>query len=176
MDKEVSRMIRLASATSAERPATDKMEPAEFAREVRRLAIDAYKALTYPDVSGDELARLKHRSQALLGQIRASRAIEMTKWLCSVNRAIDVRLRYENKVGHREHLADVAKAGASCDELAVPLIRLFAVPECDAQKNAWPPRRGGGQAQGELRSPAPVRGLSRVSSTRRDSTPAEGRL
>jgi hypothetical protein len=92
-------MIRLAKAMCAERPATYEMEPEEFAGEVRRLAIDAYKGLTYPDVPRDELARLKLRSNALFRQSRASKAIEMTKWLCSVSRAIDVRLQYEKKVG-----------------------------------------------------------------------------
>ena len=91
-------MIRLAKAMRAERPATNEMEPEEFAREVRRLAIETYKGLTYPDFPGEELARLRHRSRALLRHSRTSRSIEMTKWLNSVNRAIDVRLRYENKV------------------------------------------------------------------------------
>jgi hypothetical protein len=91
-------MIRLAKGMCAERPATGEMEPEEFAREVRRLAIDTYKGLTYPDVPGDELARLKLRANALFHHSRASRAIEMTRWLRSVNRAIDVRMKYEGKV------------------------------------------------------------------------------
>ena len=132
MENEASKMIRLAKAVAFERTGADEMGPEEFAREVRRLAIDAYRGLTYPDVPPDKLARLKHRSQALLGQIRGIRAIEMTKWLCSVSRAIDVRLRYENKVGRSARQTTVAKANASCDESAFPSIRLFAAPESNA--------------------------------------------
>jgi hypothetical protein len=132
MENEVSKMIRLANTVAFERSGAHEMEPEEFAREVRRLAVDAYRGLTYPDVPRDVLARLKRRSQVLLDQIRESGAIEMTRWLCSVDRAIDVRLRYEDKVGPSASQTEVAKSTERCEARARPLIRLYADPECDA--------------------------------------------
>ena len=129
-------MIRLAKAMGAKQTGIDEMDPAEFAREVRRLAIDAYKALTNPDFPEDGLTRLKHRSHALLCQTRVPRAIEMTRWLCSVNRAIDARLGYEGKVATSKRRTDVAETQSSCGRSAYPRIHLVTIPERDVRMPA----------------------------------------
>ena len=91
-------MLELSPGCCREETDPDALEPEEFAREVRRLAIDAYRALTYPAGPHAELTRLNHRSTGLLCQTRVPRSIDMTKWLCGIQCAIDARLRYQEKV------------------------------------------------------------------------------
>jgi hypothetical protein len=103
-------MIRIVPEGSCEPVDPNDRDPQDFAREVRRLAIDAYKALTYPDVADYALADLKLRSADLIRLSHAPRGSEITKWLRSIDRAIETRLQYEEKVSpgaRRVVIADV---------------------------------------------------------------------
>ena len=79
----------------------DAIDPLGFARQVRRLAIDAQRTLAYSDASIEELTCLKHRSKGLLHQIQVPRTIGSVRWLCVVDRAIDISLRNREKVSPR---------------------------------------------------------------------------
>jgi hypothetical protein len=94
-------MSQLSLRSCCERADSDAFTPEEFAREVRRLAIDAYRALTYPDVQRAELDALKGRASDLVSLTQVPRSPEMTRWLRNIGRAIDVRLRYDKKVTPR---------------------------------------------------------------------------
>jgi hypothetical protein len=61
-------MIELAPECCREKPDPEAFGAEEFARDIRRLAIDAYRALTYPDVPDADLTRLKRQSEGLLCQ------------------------------------------------------------------------------------------------------------
>jgi hypothetical protein len=91
-------MFELSPRCCCEPADPDAFTPERFARDVRRLAIEAYKALTYPDVPQAELDGLKGRALELVSQTQVPRSPEMTRWLRNVGRAIDVRLEYDTKV------------------------------------------------------------------------------
>ena len=50
----------------------DTLDPAEFAQDVRQLAIDAHRSLTRPDTRVDELIDLKSRVENLSREIHGS--------------------------------------------------------------------------------------------------------
>jgi hypothetical protein len=119
---EESSMCELSLRSCCGQDDSDAFTPERFAREVRRLAIDAYKGLTYPHVPQAELDGLKRRASELFGQTEVPRSAEMTRWLRNIGRAIDVRLKYDTKVSpspRRKGVAD-GRIGRS------PAPRLFA--------------------------------------------------
>ena len=118
-------MIELAPGCCREKTDPDALDPEEFAREVRGLAIDAYRALTYPDVSDAELTRLKRRSEGLLRETQVPRASEITQWLCSVHRAIDLRLRYQENVDPATSQTELVEVCTCCDRYSLLPLRLL---------------------------------------------------
>jgi hypothetical protein len=125
---EALSMIEIAPGCCREGTAHGAFDPEGFARGVRTLAIDAYRALTFPDVAGAELTRLKRRAEGLLLQTQVRRTAEMDRWLRNIGRAIDVRLGYAEKVG-----LGAGRKGADVDErrgeATIPRLRLFAWPK-----------------------------------------------
>jgi hypothetical protein len=65
------------------------MDAGQFARAIRRLAVDAHRALQRPDASDGELLELRRRSEVLLRAARGSRLAEIRRWLRSARRALD---------------------------------------------------------------------------------------
>jgi hypothetical protein len=65
------------------------MDAGQFAGELRRLAVDAHRALPRPDASGGELLELRRRTEVLLRAARGSGQAEIRRWLRSVQRALD---------------------------------------------------------------------------------------
>jgi hypothetical protein len=81
-----------ASGFCSERRVPDRLEADEFAREIRRLAIDSWRGLTRPDPSIDELSSLKGRFDDLLDRTQAPREAEINRWLLNGKRTINDRL------------------------------------------------------------------------------------
>jgi hypothetical protein len=91
------------------------MDAWQFARSIRRLAVDAYRALRRPDASDDELPELRRRSEVLLRAARGSRQAEIRRWLWSVHRALDAARRPESlKIDRAAAIRDGQETG---DEL-----------------------------------------------------------
>jgi hypothetical protein len=65
------------------------MDAEQFARAIRRLAVDAHRALHRPDASDGELLALRRWSEILLRAARVSRQAEIHRWLRSIHRALD---------------------------------------------------------------------------------------
>jgi hypothetical protein len=85
-------MAHRASIFCSDQRDPDRLEPDEFGREIRRLAIDASRGLGRPDTSVDELTSLKRRFDDLLDRGQQVRASEINRWLRSGKRKIEVRL------------------------------------------------------------------------------------
>jgi hypothetical protein len=131
IENEGFQMLELAPGCCREKTDRDALEPEEFAREVRRLAIEAYRALTYPEIPDAELTRLKRRSEGLICQTQVPRAIDMTKWLCGVHRAIDVRLRYQEKADPAKSKTRLDEVHACCDQSTPRPLRLLRLPQSE---------------------------------------------
>jgi hypothetical protein len=72
------------------------MDAGQFAGAMRRLAVDAHRALRRPDASDDELLELRRRSEVLLRAARGARQAEIRRWLRSAHRALDEAMRPES--------------------------------------------------------------------------------
>jgi hypothetical protein len=64
------------------------MDAEQFAWAIRRLAVDAHRALQRPDATDGELLALRRRSEVLLRAARGSRQAEIRRWLRSAHRAL----------------------------------------------------------------------------------------
>jgi hypothetical protein len=71
------------------------MDAGQFARAIRRLAVDAHRALQRPGASDGELRELQRRSEVLLRAARVSRKAAIRRWLRSAHRALDEARRPE---------------------------------------------------------------------------------
>jgi hypothetical protein len=60
-----------------------------FARAIRRLAVDAHRALKRPDAPDGELMELRRRFEVLLRAARGSQQAEIHHWLRSAHRKLD---------------------------------------------------------------------------------------
>jgi hypothetical protein len=78
-----------------------RLDPDEFAREIRQLAIDLHRSLTRPDTTVDQLTGLKRRFEDLRDQTHAPRAAEIHRWLCSGHRMILATLHSQPAHGLR---------------------------------------------------------------------------
>ncbi|HZW34010.1 MAG TPA: hypothetical protein VFF52_25020 [Isosphaeraceae bacterium] len=70
----------------------ETFDAGEFARSIRRLAIEAHEILNRPDAVTAELVELRRR---LRGHLRAARSLQLAaieRWLWSAHRALDARL------------------------------------------------------------------------------------
>jgi hypothetical protein len=65
----------------------------DFARRVRRLALDAHQILNHPDSSLDELIALHSRVFYLLQEVRGAQSSAIGRWLLAVRREIGVKLQ-----------------------------------------------------------------------------------
>ena len=65
------------------------MDAEQFAWAIRRLAVDAHRALQRPDALDGELLELRSRSEVLLRAARGLRQAEIRRWLRSAQRALD---------------------------------------------------------------------------------------
>jgi hypothetical protein len=65
------------------------MDAGQFARALRRLAVDAHRALRCPDASDGELLELRWRSEVLLRAAPGARQAEIRRWLRSAHRALN---------------------------------------------------------------------------------------
>jgi hypothetical protein len=81
-------MAERSSQLCPARPISGRLDPDEFAREIRQLAIDVHRSLTRPDTTDDQLTGLKRRFEDLLDQTHGPRAAEINSWLCSGHRMI----------------------------------------------------------------------------------------
>jgi hypothetical protein len=68
-------------------------DPEEFARSVRRFALDAHNVLCRPDVTLGELIGLHGRVFRLLQAVPGSRATGIRPWLLAVRQRIGARLQ-----------------------------------------------------------------------------------
>jgi hypothetical protein len=64
------------------------MDAGQFAWAIRRLAVDARRALRYPEASDVELLELQRRSEGLLKAAPGSRETEICRWLRRAQRAL----------------------------------------------------------------------------------------
>ena len=99
-----TRIPSMAECTSQFCPArriAGRLDSAEFAREIRQLAIDLHRSLTRPDLTIDQLTGLKLRFEDLLDQTHEPRATEVNRWLCSGHRLILAKLHSEPAHGLR---------------------------------------------------------------------------
>lgn len=85
-------MAMSSSGCCPEQSDSGRLDPADFAREIRQLALDTYRGLTCPDSSVDELSALQRRFEDLLRQTQEPRTAELNRWLRSGDRAICARL------------------------------------------------------------------------------------
>jgi hypothetical protein len=69
------------------------MDAAQFARAIRRLAVDAHRALRRPDASDDKLLELRGRSEVLLRAAGGARQGAIRCWLQSAQRTLDAARR-----------------------------------------------------------------------------------
>jgi hypothetical protein len=68
------------------------LDAGQFARAIRRLAIETHEILNRPDAATGELNGLRWRLELLLRVARGSRLTEIERWLRSARRALDARL------------------------------------------------------------------------------------
>jgi hypothetical protein len=94
----------------AERADPEKLDPDEFARGIRRLAIETYRALNRPDTPVEELTTLNRQFEALLNQSQELPAAEITRWLRNAMRAIDARLHPDRGAGSTVHRSQSKRA------------------------------------------------------------------
>jgi hypothetical protein len=69
------------------------VDAGQLARAIRRLAVDAHRALRRPDASDGELLALRRRTEVLLRAARGSRQGEIRRWLRCARRALDEATR-----------------------------------------------------------------------------------
>jgi hypothetical protein len=70
----------------------DRLDAAEWAGALRRLAVDAHEILNRPDATTDELVEIRRRLKGLLRASRGSRLSEIDRWLRSADSRLDARL------------------------------------------------------------------------------------
>jgi len=68
------------------------LEPQDFAKEVRSLAIDAHRALTHPETATEELINTKRRFEAILSRTPQPFTSQANRWLRSILQAVHARL------------------------------------------------------------------------------------
>src|SRR5262245_63747415 len=69
------------------------LEPQDFAKEIRSLAIDAHRALTHPETATEELINTKRRFEAILSRTPQPLTAQANRWLCSIVQAFHARLQ-----------------------------------------------------------------------------------
>ena len=151
-------MAVLASGLCSERRVPDRLEPDEFAREIRRLAIDAWRGLTRTDTSVDELTSLKCRFEDLLRQRQGARVAEINRWLRNGKRAIDARLHLNPKEGLRVRLPHSKRLIRTSNVRPDPSIPRPVGPHTDLKQPKAVPLSSAGTYGRRSR----VRGRSRV--------------
>jgi hypothetical protein len=70
----------------------ESLDPDEFARELRQLAMDTWRGLKVADTSFSELDSLNNRVEFLLRQTSEPPATEIKTWLRNAKRVIGARL------------------------------------------------------------------------------------
>ena len=68
------------------------LDVGQFARAIRRLAIETHEILNRLDATTGELVRMRRRSWELLHGARASQLSEIERWLRSAVRTLDAKL------------------------------------------------------------------------------------
>jgi hypothetical protein len=75
------------------------LEPQDFAKEIRCLAIDAHRALTHPETATEELINTQQRFEAILSRTPQPLTAQANRWLRSILRAFHARLRRQGACG-----------------------------------------------------------------------------